>query len=551
MPATLSSAFDASVEALRAATRSLPAFPEPGQARTLLFQAQEFFAGLRAYPDVFARDAAKAPGPGSLMSRPLADIRTYFAVADRHVAEALARSSVNSGPAGEPAIHLQVAATHLGASRDLMRTHRGPDGDPVTPYLYLLASGGAQRYVFFRVTDLAWELGSFIERLADISYISGVSGNLRLAHQALHRSVVLGREANKERLVEFGELSVAPALAVGPTPQPDLPSALDRIGEECDRVIRAVFQASRRTGTPLSGSDLRQIGRSLAHGHLLIGRLLLHLAGDQPPELADRLRRTAGGLREVAQGWQLVTDALRSVVDLTDPREHPALPRFSDIHIRTGQVALMPRTQPHPATISVHTASLCVGQLLYGPRWDPTMPPPQPRLSADILNTVRIGPLLRDLHRLPALGQHFAQAAPYLLDEIKHNLVTHSGRRPSPRTRWFALSADRLDHLLDVFHAAADNAKRGAQLMAGAAMAVGADTPRARLDALVRHMVAPGPPPPPLPASRAFAKAQERWMPAHRMPVARRGLVRNQGLTDQHSERLPGAHTPPPRRPTL
>ncbi|RBM06843.1 hypothetical protein [Streptomyces sp. PT12] len=169
MPSTLGAAFDASIDALRAATRAVPAIPEPGQVRTLLFQTQEFFAGLRTSPDTFARDAARAPGPGSFMNRALADIRAHFAVADRHLADALRRVLIISGPSGEPADHLQAAATRLAVPRDLIGTHRGPDGEPLTPYRYLLADylladARAQRHVFFRVTDLAGELGHFMER---------------------------------------------------------------------------------------------------------------------------------------------------------------------------------------------------------------------------------------------------------------------------------------------------------------------------------------------------------------------------------------------------
>ncbi|TDC12938.1 hypothetical protein E1265_28905, partial [Streptomyces sp. 8K308] len=535
MPVTLGSTFDASVEALGTATRSVPAIPEAGQIRSLVFQTQEFFAALRAYPDTFARDAARAPGSVTVMSRALTDIRAHFAIADHHLAEALRRSAVVSGPAGEPAGHLQTAATHLGISRDLIRSHRGPDGDPLTPYLHLLASAGAQRYIFYRVTDVAWELGFFIERLAQVTNSPSVRSALRQARQALRQAVVLSRQANADRMVEFAELTPAPALVIDHAFQPDLPGTLARVGEECDRVIRAIFQANRGPAGPLSGSDLPRIARSLALGHLLTGRILLHLAEHQPPELGDQLRAAADGLRTTAQSWRDVDGTFRRIVDITDPREHPALPRYNYVDVQAGRVALMPRTSPHPAAISVQTLSVRIGQLLYGTQWTPTTPRPQPRHASDILNdTGGIGPLLRDLHRLPALGQHLAQAGPHLLHAIKHNLVTdsveHRPFRAKSRTRWFPVSPRQLDHLLGVFHTAADHAKTAARAMVSGATAAGVDTPRARLDAVVPRLAAPQPSTPPkVPGINAPAveKTPEPWVPAYRMPAARRDIERS------------------------
>ncbi|RBM21193.1 DUF1173 family protein [Streptomyces sp. PT12] len=152
-----------------------------------------------------------------------------------------------------------------------------------------------------------------MERLAEISYAPAVRGDLHLARQALHRAVVLGREANVDHMVEFGELTTAAALAVGHARDPDLPGTLEHVAVECDRVIRAVFQARHSTGRPLSGADLRQIARSLAHGHLITGRLLLHLAGwpddghhhalhcpfhEAAPALTGRSHSTAQAIRE-------------------------------------------------------------------------------------------------------------------------------------------------------------------------------------------------------------------------------------------------------------
>ncbi|GAB2872841.1 hypothetical protein [Streptomyces mayteni] len=557
MPATLGAAFDASVEALRAATRALPAIPAAGQTRSLLFQTQEVFAALRAYPDTFARDAAQAPGRGTVMGQALADIRAHFAVADRHLAQALRRSVVISGPGGEPADHLQAAATQLAISRDLIRTHRGPDGDPVSPYLSLLAAAGAQRYVFYRVTDLAWELGHFVERLGRVSFSPSTRVALQHARAALHRAVVLGREANADRMLEFGQLTPAPALVVDHAFRPDLPATLDRVGEECDRVNRAVFEASRAAGRPLSGSDLQEITRSLALGHLLTGRLLLHLAEHQPQEIADQLRATADGLRTAAQNWRSVDGAFRRIVDLTDPREHPTLPRYNYVQVQTRQVALMPRTGPHPAVISAQAISVRIGQLLYGGQWTPTTPRPQPRHAPDILrDTDGIGPLLRDLHRLPALGQHLSQAGPHLLDRIKRNLVTdsveHRPLRADRRTRWFTAPARQLDRVLGAIHTAAESAKKATRMMVASAAVAGTDTPRARLDSHARRLGTPGPPAPPkVPGINAPAvePAQERWLPTHRMPARRQDIERSLRLAyERPGEPLP--RSPRPARPS-
>ncbi|MGK5534316.1 hypothetical protein ACSNOC_27575, partial [Streptomyces sp. URMC 129] len=328
MPQTLGAAFDASVAELRAAARALPAIPQPGQIRTLTLQTRDFLGALRAYPDTFARDTARVPGNRTVMGRALADIRLHLTAAEQHMTIACRQAVAISGPAGEPGHRLDRAATHLSVTRDVLNSHRGPDGQPLTPYLFLLATARAQRYVFSRVTDLARETGLLAAELAARSENPAVTTALSAARHALHQAAVLGRQANRDHMTELAELPLAPPLTPDRAPRPDLPGTLERVAEDTDRIIRGTFEAARSSGRPVSGSDLQQIARSLALGHLLTGRLLLHLAEEQPATISDQLRTNAAELREAAQHWQRTAQSFTRIVDLADPREHPALPHY-------------------------------------------------------------------------------------------------------------------------------------------------------------------------------------------------------------------------------
>ncbi|UCM88019.1 hypothetical protein [Streptomyces marincola] len=513
-----------------------------------MFELREYFDALRAHPDRIAGTAAGSLGPVTVMGRALADTRGHFSAAARHLAEAQRQSVEISGPAGEPGRHLHAAGAHLSVSREVLDSHRGPDGDPLTPYLFLLATEPAQLYVVSRVVDLAWETGRVAGRLAERTENPGVAAALSAAQQELDRAVVLGRRASSGMLPEFGELPLNPPLTSRSGTAPDLPGAVDRIAEDCDRLVRGTFQAARGTGRPMSGTDLRDIGRSLVLSHLLAGRTLLHVAANQIGPDGEHMRRTADGLREAARHWQRLGASFTCVVDITDPRDHPTLPRWGYADVRAGRVSPMPRTQPHPATAIAHAISLHIGHLLHGEQWRPAAPRPPRPAAAVVADSGGLGPLLRALHQLPSVARQLAEAGPHLLRRTQHNLVTDSAeyRAPQPerRLRWYSVSARQLDALNDAYHAIVPAQEKAAALLAESARTVGGDVPRARLDAAARRLVRPGPPdasPPKVPGinAPAVAKPARSREPQYRLPHTRHDI----------DARLQAAYQPPGRPP--
>ncbi len=517
MPHTLGAAFDQSAEALRAAARRLPDIPEPGQIRTLIFEVRAFFSTLRAYPDTFARGTTRLPGSTTTMGRALADIRTHFSAAEHHLAQAQRQSIAISGPAGEPGHQLQRAEMHLRISQDILHSHRGPDGEPLSPYLHVLAAAPAQRYIFHRIADLAWETGRLADRLADRSENPAVAAALSDARRALHQATVLGRHANRGTMWEFGELPMLPTPAFGG----DQPATPARLAEDCDWLVRAAFQAARGSGPAISGTDLQQLARGLALGHLLTGRTLLRLA-EQQPQARDQLHRTADALREAAHCWRHTAQSFGHVVDLTDPREHPALPRYARADVRTGHANPLPRTQPHPAAVIVRQVGVRIGQLLYGQGWTPTTRAPEPRPGPELAATTDgAGAFLALLHRPLTAAQYLADAGPHILERARGNLVSnsieHRPRGLERRLRWYPAPARQLDRVLDTLHSTTAAVDRAAALLAGDARALGTDLPRARLDTTTRRLYRPGPPVAAQPPNTSAAPQRSRE-PAYRLP---------------------------------
>jgi hypothetical protein len=496
VPLTLGAAFDASAASLRAAASALPHNPEPGQTRTLLSQVHVFFQSLRDYPDHVARMTAHIPGSRTVLGRRLAHIRTNFAIADQHLTRALQRYEVNGRPTGTPERHLETARIHLGISRDLLNSHRGPDNTPRSPYLYLLGTAEAQNYVFTRITELAWHTGSLAQNLTHHTGSPETTASLRLVHEAIHRAVILGRQSIPSIMWDFAELPLvtAPATTLQNAPPDPSTPPLERLAENCDRIVLSTFQTADVTEAPISGSDLQQIARSFTLGHLLTGRTLIHLSQELPSASHEHLRQAANSLRDAAKQWQSLAQSFHRIVDLSDPREHPALPRFSYTDVRTGRANPMPKTKPHAVTVAADDVSLRVGQLLYGPRWQPTTRAPQPRATADIAAGAEgLRTVVGHLHRFLATAQYLADAGPYLLGRIKHNLVTdspeHRPTRLGNALRWYAIPAHQLDELCNSFHAVATAARRATDALTISARSIGADLPRSRLDAATRKAV--------------------------------------------------------------
>ncbi|ARQ69181.1 hypothetical protein [Streptomyces marincola] len=560
MPYTLGATFDDAITALRAATSSLPDIPQPGHIRTLLFEVRSFFDILRTYPDTFARGTTNTAGT-TTMRRALADIRTCSSSADLHLTQAQQHTAALSGPSGPPGHHLRRAELSLRASQDLLNSHRGPDGDPLSPYLPVLATAQAQRYVFRRLTDLARETGHLTEELARRSDHPAVAGALSDAGRAMHQGVVLGRQADQGVMPEFGTLPLLPPLTSDSTGPTEPMTVADRIAQDCDRLVRAVFETARGTGPALSGSDLQQIATSFAFGHLATGRTLLHLARDQPATTRQQFRATADALREAARQWQHTAKSFHRVVDLADPRERPALPRYSATDVRAGRASPMPRTERHPATTVAENLSLRLGRLLYGPRWQPSAPPPEPLAPhAVTANAGGTGRLLSALHQPLTAAQFLADAGPHLLERIKHTLVTDSPdhRPPGPARphRWYPATARQLDLVLDAIHSTAPAVDKAAASLTADARALGTDLPRARLDATARRLHRPGPPDRTVPRIAGInAPAEQRSAtpaePRHRQRPIRRNIDAELAAALQRPRRPTPATSPRPTTPSL
>ena len=498
---------DSAVGHVRTAATELPAAPTVRP----LEQLQVLVERIASYPAVLSRpDARGLASPrgtefGRAVEGALGCVREAVVSAARPGASA-------DGVVGA----LRAADEQVAASRDLLGSHRLPDGRPATPYLRLLAQAAVQRHVTARLGGLMWETSRVLAGLADRHDEPAVRAALLTAREEAVRASASGRvSAADGAAVEIEALPAAPLLLPDRLDAPDLRGAVRRVEDACDRIGRAVHEASLGGGErPLSGSDLRQMARSLALGHLLAGRVLLHLADDQYPELGGTLRQTAGQLRGAAMAWQENAAAWEHLVDMRDPREHPRLPRFSYEVVRNGGAVPLPRTTPHPATLDAHAIAVRWGQLLYGPRWSPTAGVgAEPRPARQVLaDAGGLGPLLAGVYRLPATGEQLAHAGPHILHAARPALVTvRIEGRPlglARQLRWYPVPARRLDALTDAYPPVADAEHQAVTATLATAEIAGTTVPRARLDAALHRLSIPRGSPP-LDAPYASA-AQER-----------------------------------------
>jgi hypothetical protein len=493
---TFGSVLDDASTSLRAAAAELTAPPSPQQTGTLLSHLHDFFQTLRGYPDSVARIASRIPESHTLLGTQLANTRTHLTTAEAHLARAARRYEPTPVPTGAPVLHLQNAHTNLRLSHDLLASHLNPDGMPRSPYLHLLAGPEARNYVFLRITELARHTGELTSHLEKLSDDTDASIDLSMAHHAIHQSVIRNSHSAASTLWEFGELPLmTTASPANPATSTTNPAALDQVARYCDRIILDVFQAAHGDDQVLSGSDVKEIARSFALGHLLTGRTLIHLSEDQPAPVQESVRETANHLRDAAKQWEHLAQRFGRIVDVADPREHPPLPRYGYEHVRAGRANPMPRTTPHPATLTAQRASLAIGRLLFGEQWRPTSRAPRPRAAADI--TAEMGGLqntVRGLHRLLTTAHYPADAGPHLLTHLRNRLVTDSPEhRPTGfanSLRWYPLPARQFDELSDAFHTVTSAAASASNALTSTARTLGTDIPRAHLDAAA-HRAAP------------------------------------------------------------
>ncbi|PJE97116.1 hypothetical protein CUT44_14130 [Streptomyces carminius] len=542
MPLTLGETFDAAAEEVQSAARTLPPVLAPEQLGALVSSLRELVDQLRAYPQQYARDPGHLPRASgavhTVMSETSADLRAYLSTAAERVAQA---AELSGGPVVpfSPSGSLEAAGQRLAISRDLLRSHRDPDGRPTTPYVVVIAQARAQRYVLRRVADVAWAAGRYADQLASRTSPSTVRAALEGTRDALDRAAVFGRQANQDAPAEMAALPFAPAL----TPrqyQLDTTPVLDGLAEDGDRLVRAAFQASRQE-RPFSGSDLQQIARSMAMGHLLAGRVLLEMGAAHTEPVAAALGDGAARLRTAAQAWQHTAQAWRWFVDTADPREHPSLPRYAYDVKRLGRAGLLPRTQPHPVTADAHAMAVRIGRFLYGSDWLPENGPRAARDVAAMLDEVGgLEPLLTGLYRLPATGRALAEAGPHHVQHVAGGLVTHDiDRRPlhvgETHGRFYPPTVQQLNALTDTYTPTARAAQKAADQLVTIAHGSGAEMLRARLDAAVQH--APTPPPPPAAAEGASVRVSAA------AARSRSTTVSDQRRTAPQSENRP-AHLP-------
>jgi hypothetical protein len=498
---------DLAVGHVRAAAAELPADTtvRPLEQLRVLVERIGTYPGVLSHPGVPGASGPRGTEFGRAVDEALVSVRAAAVTAARLGA-----------PADAAVLALTEAGQQVAASRDLLGSHRLPDGRPATPYLRLLAQTAVQRHVTARLAGLMWETSRLLASLAERNDEPAVRAALLTAREEAVRASALGRVAAADgAAAEIEALPTAPALLPERLDAPDLPGTVRRVEDACDRIGRAVYEASLGSGErPLSGSDMRQMARSLALGHLLAGRVLLHLADEQFPELGDGLRQAASQLRGAARAWQETAAAWERVVDLRDPREHPRLPRFSYQVVRDGGAVPLPRTTPHPATVDAHAVAVRWGHLLYGGQWSPTAGVrAEPRPAGHVLTDAGgLGPLLAGVYRLPATGEQLAHAGPHILRTARPALVTEriEGRPTGlPRQlRWYPVPARRLDALADAYPPAADAERHAVTATLATAKVAGTAVPRACLDAAVHRISAP-PGSSPLDAPYASA-AQER-----------------------------------------
>ncbi|MEU8526636.1 hypothetical protein AB0C77_13750 [Streptomyces sp. NPDC048629] len=392
------------------------------------------------------------------------------------------------------------AARSVVTVRDLIESHRGPDRAPLTPYAHAFSSQSALDYLAERISRLAWHVGQVALRVSQGCDDLGVMEALAEARLCLDRGSALGRlgaSAANAALAEFPlALPVEPVHASADDPTSLVTTLL---GDDCERLSRAAFEALYGTDDRgLSGSDLQQLSRWMSMNRLLAGRVLLRVA-EQPDldgDLSDELHTSARRLRRSAQAWKAAMNAWDRVVDTADPRAHPKLPRPSYQLVLRGEVVRLPQVAPHPATVLTRTATIRVGQLLFGADFLPAPGKPgEARPPGAILDDVGgEGALAAALYRLPATGWQLALAAPVTIERIQTRLVTDSiERRPldvEDRLRYYQVRPRQVEALVGTYDAVLRAEQSTAVALLRTAQSAGTAVPRATLDAAAHQVIA-------------------------------------------------------------
>ncbi|MEU7195533.1 hypothetical protein AB0B04_18675 [Streptomyces xinghaiensis] len=334
---------------------------DPAHTPALAVSALDILVQLGIYMSELGWDSQKEE-PATVMQTATADLRLHLLNAASHLSIATRLAPFPGHSTPTPLSHARTALT---ASKDLLATHRGPDQQPLTPYALLLAHAGPQHYLALRMTDVAWELGRLVGEAATAGGPPALCEELQAARRELVRAAVLGRAATREAAHETAFLLAAPATRpIPPAPDESPAHALTRLQDSSEQLLRISFDATRTSDLPRpSGSDWRQLARSLALTRLLSAQLLSHTG-------ADAALRAS--LVQLARHWHAAAEAWHHIVDLTDPSARPLLPKYDLGLRRQGKASPLPQPSgPHPGcTIATHMAAR-TGRLLYGPGWQP------------------------------------------------------------------------------------------------------------------------------------------------------------------------------------
>lgn len=448
----------------------------------------------RAIGELESLAAGLAHGLGLQASGPAADgLVTHLqhaVVGLRTAREVLPRPEGAGAP--EPLVaHLLEARQAVAAAMDTWASHTGPDQTPLTPYADLLSTPGASAYLARRGAELAREMSTVLPAL-ERGGPPEAEGGLVTVRVALSRAAAAGSSPvhTAHAHAALDALPLAPALATAVSAL-SVP-VLDGLGDDGDRLSRIAFETGRGAGRQISGSDLNHLGRWSAMGRLLAGRILLHAAATGSPALAEGVRQAADHLRTAARAWQETAYDWYHLVDLGDPRALPPLPVSSYEARRAGHVVPLPHTVPHQVSVTAHASVMRLGQLLYGPGWQPDRRRPEPRPAAAVAaDGAGLGPLAAAFSRAGSVGTQLAGAASGALTPMRPGLVTDSlDHRPPalPPTQRFYPAVDRqLRKLRDAYEiaAAADHAAAG--VLRDLAGQAGTPTLRAALDSLAEQ----------------------------------------------------------------
>lgn len=439
--------------------------------------------------------------------------------------------------------------------QDLIAGHHGQDGAPVTPYALAFTERSARSYLVHRSADLAGGAAQVVLALGRAATGEATAVQLHVARTNLDHAFVSGRAAGEHRNQALAAFPLALPLAPRPALPTDPADTISaHLSDDCERLSRAAFESLHGRGErALSGSDIGQMARWLAMGSLLSGRLLLHVAAHTDAEAAEGLREAADRLRTAAQAWQQSASRWHRIVDLADPRAHPALPLPGYQLVRSGRFTSMPRTPPHPALLIARASTTRLGQLLYGTDWTPETPGrPDQRDAREILaDTGGLAGLTQTLYRTTATGWQLAAAMPATVRRIESTLVTDNiDHRPADAThRFYPLPGHQAGRLAEHYEKVTEAEQAAAVSLVRTAPRTGMDTARARLDMAAHRHIRSGRPW--LPLETAASQGTEAERPSARAARGRSTTVARTapgpaagGAQPSHLREAPGPQLP-------